>query len=463
MTLIKSQDILDESNIGYNNQVEEQVEAEDLDLFQSTQLGYGSRSVFEVSLNIVNATVGAGVIGLPYALVLSGFTPGIILSIIVAVLTTGSLYSLIVCGRKIQVYSFASLAEVTMGRFGFYALNAMLFIQSAGSVISYIILIADTLPVLASLYIPQLPILGDRQFMTILISIFLVFPLNLFRSIGALARYSAFSVFLLPIMVLTVLIRAPAYSGKNDTPLFTLGKDPVAATGIMSFAFVCSQVAFSNYLSQKNQSLKSWSQTSGVSTFMSWIISISFAVVGYLSFGVEANSNIFSNFDLDDPVINVGRLSLGVSMIFTVPMAFYPARDAIQKTIGLESSTRQPSKWEHMVLTVVLFIFFLLLGVHLRSLGKVYSIVGGIASSFLAYIIPGFAYLAVFRPFSSKRHVSTDELVPFAKPYPITELDQQDEDIHTFHSSSWLLSLCSVILVLFGTVIMLLTTISAFK
>ncbi|CAO3614807.1 unnamed protein product [Cunninghamella blakesleeana] len=400
MTIIKSQDLL-EDNIGQleNNQPHTN---EDLDLYQSTQLGYGSRNIVEVSLNIVNATVGAGVIGLPYALVLAGFTPGIILSIIVAVLTTGAIYSLIVCGRKVEVYSFASLAEYTMGRFGFYALNAMLFIQSAGSVISYIILIADTLPVLASLYIPQYPILGDRQLLTIFISIFLVFPLNLFRSIGALARWSAFSVFLLPIMVLSVLIRAPAYAGKNDTPIFNLGKDPVAATGIMSFAFVCSQVAFSNYLSQRNQSLKSWSITSGLSSSMSWVISISFAVVGYLSFGVESNSNIFSNFDIDDPVINIGRFSLGVSMILTVPMAFYPARDALQKAIGLESSTRQPSNVEHYTLTVILFIFFLIFGVKLNSLGKVYSIVGGIASSFLAYIIPGYAYLTIFRPFSKK-------------------------------------------------------------
>lgn len=262
-------------------------------------------------------------------------------------------------------------------------------------------------------------------------------------------------------MVLSVLIRAPAYAGKNDTPLFNIGKDPVAATGIMSFAFVCSQVAFSNYLSQRNQSLKSWSVTSGLSTLMSWTISISFAVVGYLSFGVESNSNIFSNFDIDDPVINIGRLSLGVSMILTVPMAFYPARDALQKAIGLESNTRQPTNTEHYALTVILFIFFLTLGVQLNSLGKVYSVVGGIASSFLAYIIPGYAYLTIFRPFSSKQYQSTDELVPFAKP--TNDITQQHEDIQTFHSSSWLLALCSLILVIFGTAIMLLTALSAFK
>lgn len=120
-------------------------------------------------------------------------------------------------------------------------------------------------------------------------------------------------------MVLTVLIRAPSYAGQHDTPLFPLGRDPIAATGIMSFAFVCSQVTFSNYLSQRNQSLSTWLQSSALATTISWTISISFAVVGYLSFGVDANANIFSNFPVDDHVINVGRLALGVSMILTVP------------------------------------------------------------------------------------------------------------------------------------------------
>jgi sodium-coupled neutral amino acid transporter 11 len=111
----------------------------DLDLAQSTQLGYGTRNVVEVSLNIVNATVGAGVIGLPFALVLSGFAPGLALSLMVAVLTTGAIYNMVLSGRKVGVYSFAGLAEHTMGQFGFYMLNIMLFIQSAGSCVSYFI------------------------------------------------------------------------------------------------------------------------------------------------------------------------------------------------------------------------------------------------------------------------------------------------------------------------------------
>lgn len=112
---------------------------EDADLLQASKPGYGTRSVLEVSLNIVNATVGSGIIGLPFALLMAGFTTGIAISAFVSILTFFAIYSLVLTGQKSQIYDFASLAKLAMGQFGFHMLNLMLFIQSAGSVISYFI------------------------------------------------------------------------------------------------------------------------------------------------------------------------------------------------------------------------------------------------------------------------------------------------------------------------------------
>jgi sodium-coupled neutral amino acid transporter 11 len=112
---------------------------EDADLLQASKPGYGTRSVLEVSLNIVNATVGSGIIGLPFALLLAGFTTGIAISAFVSILTFFAIYSLVLTGQKSQIYDFSSLAKLAMGQFGFHMLNLMLFIQSAGSVISYFI------------------------------------------------------------------------------------------------------------------------------------------------------------------------------------------------------------------------------------------------------------------------------------------------------------------------------------
>ncbi|KAI8067833.1 transmembrane amino acid transporter protein-domain-containing protein [Gongronella butleri] len=428
----------------------------DVDLVQFNQWGWGTRTQWEVALNIVNATVGAGIIGLPFALVLAGFVPGIALSVMVAFLTTGAIYSMIVCGRHLNVTSFAALAEATMGSFGFYLLNLMLFIQSAGSCVSYFLLIADTMPVLTQLYLPQFPLLHHRQTLTFLIAVILVYPLNLFRSIGALARWSAFSVLLLPVMVLTVLIRAPLSIGQHETPFFKQGTDPLAAIGIMSFAFVCSQVAFSNYLSQKDQTMRAWLGTSYLSSAISWIVSISFAIVGYVSFGVDANANLFSNFPADDPIINIGRFALALSMVLTVPMAFYPARDAVQTVLYGQRAT---TAVEHHVLTFVLYAGLLAVGLYVTELGKVYATVGGMASACLAYLIPGYAYWRLFgrRVWQAAATPAQNEQDTLAQA-PL--LVKRDSDIVS-PQGTWLLTACSLVLMLMGAIVMLLTALRA--
>ncbi|KAI7860015.1 transmembrane amino acid transporter protein-domain-containing protein [Circinella umbellata] len=438
----------------------ESITRQNFDLLQSDQPGFGTRNIVEVSFNMVNATVGAGVIGLPLALLLAGFINGIILSVIVGLLTFASVYGMVLAGQRLGVYKFAALGEHVMGRFGFHTLNLMLFIQSAGSCISYFILIADTLPILLKLYLPdEYGYFLDRRLVTMLVAIFVIFPLNIPRSIGALASWSTISVLLLPVMILSVLIRAPAYSTMHDAPLTMWGTDPVSAIGIMSFALVCSQVAFSNYLSQRNQSSTAWGCTTGLSTFMSWIISITFAIIGYLCFGKDVESNIFANFPENDNVINVGRLSLGLSMVLTVPMAFYPARDAVQKSLGFERAEKQPTTVQHYGVTIVLFVVFLLFGITVRSLGKVYSIVGGFASAYLAYIMPALAYIGAFHP----------NWLPWYRTKTIAHTEGQtlllkDDDtaILVLPQRKLWLDISSILLLSFGSVVMVFTAIKAF-
>jgi sodium-coupled neutral amino acid transporter 11 len=130
-------------------------------------------------------------------------------------------------------------------------------------------------------------------------------------------------------------------------------------------------------------------------------------------------------------------------------MGFYPARDALQKTIGFETPERSATAMQHYSVTVILFTIFLIFGVQINSLGKVYSFVGGLASSFLAYIIPGFTFIAVFHPtwlpaFIRKEAVNQDPKLVVEQP-------------------AWWLNIGSVILVLFGTLVMSFTIIGTLR
>lgn len=175
--------------------------ASERDLLQSDRPGYGSRSKIESAFNLVNSTVGAGIIGLPFAIYLAGFWTAIILSLFVAIISQLGLYMLVVSGQRSGAYKYAALMEYVMGKTGFYFLNFLILVQASGACVSYFIrkrylfflldkrgllcitsspnhfsflVIGDTIPVLLQLYFPQYSSFTERSLVITLIAIFLV-------------------------------------------------------------------------------------------------------------------------------------------------------------------------------------------------------------------------------------------------------------------------------------------------
>jgi amino acid permease len=215
-------------------------------------------------------------------------------------------------------------------------------------------------------------------------------------------------VLCLPVILLTILIRAPAYAPKEPIPLEFIGNDVFGALGIMAFAFTCHQVAFNNFLTLEDQSTSSWKHTTILSTGLSWVISMTFAIIGYLCFGDQVQSNLFMNFAVDDPLINLGRFALSISMILTIPMGIFPTREAVQKSLGFETANKQPTNTQHYAVTVVLFAIILAISVVVRSLGTVYSLVGGFSATTLAYILPASAYLVTRSAYKNNKLIFND-------------------------------------------------------
>ncbi|KAG0280430.1 hypothetical protein BGZ95_010163 [Linnemannia exigua] len=167
----------------------------------------------------------------------SGFGLGIVLSIAVAILTWMALYILIISGKKINVYKYAILCEATMGRFGFYLLNSVIFFQSAGACITYMIVVGDTIPVI-------LDILGfwaSRRWVILVSSLLFILPLLFYRSIGSLAKVSMISVMTLPPILFAVAVRGMYYAPEHKRSYDFVGNNVFPAIGVMAFAMLSTQ------------------------------------------------------------------------------------------------------------------------------------------------------------------------------------------------------------------------------
>ena len=98
--------------------------------------------------NVINSIIGAGIVGIPFAMQQTGLASGIFMTILVTLMTEKSLRLLIETAKYIDVPSYEMLFEACFGRIGFIFLSSSMFIMSYGAMISYLMIVKDTLPVL---------------------------------------------------------------------------------------------------------------------------------------------------------------------------------------------------------------------------------------------------------------------------------------------------------------------------
>jgi sodium-coupled neutral amino acid transporter 11 len=76
-------------------------------------------TVLGCSANLINAIVGSGIVGLPYAIKEAGFCAGLFLIFLCGILTEKSLRLLVETAKHVHVPSYETVAEAAFGRSGF--------------------------------------------------------------------------------------------------------------------------------------------------------------------------------------------------------------------------------------------------------------------------------------------------------------------------------------------------------
>lgn len=163
---------------------------------------------------MANSILGAGIIGLPYAVARAGFVMGIFLLITLAAVTDWTI-RLVVLNAKLS--GRESYTEVMHHCFGHWGSAGVSFFQFAfafgGYVICFIdtngsktdirmcafsVIIGDTIPHVIAYLFPVLAehaglrLLVDRRFIIVLCTLAVSFPLSLHRDIVKLSKSSGF-------------------------------------------------------------------------------------------------------------------------------------------------------------------------------------------------------------------------------------------------------------------------------
>jgi sodium-coupled neutral amino acid transporter 11 len=407
-------------------------------------------SILGASSNLVNSIVGAGIIGIPYALRMSGLWVGILLLILVAVLTDKSLRLLIEQAsfhpklHHLPIHTFEDLASYPFGKFGSGFILFNMFIMAYGAMVAYLLIIKDTIPTV--LGYEHGDNLLERNLILVVTSLFIMVPLSMQRDMASLSCTSAISVTADIILVVFVAAFSPVAETVEENGGFgqVLRNDGINNTlfvglGILSTAMACQHSAFIVANSLENKTRSRWSWVTKQSIGLSAILCAILGICGYLGFLGQTQGDVLNNFPLGTVQADGARILLAFTMFFTYPMESFVARHVLIMLIHngdmdarggctLENESRVEEEElgdeagggadggddltvstsrsiiegggllcmnRRQTWTLLVYLSTLLPALIFSDIGPVLSVTGAIGGGCISYIGPGLVYLGV--------------------------------------------------------------------
>ncbi|KAI8319031.1 hypothetical protein GQ54DRAFT_266025 [Martensiomyces pterosporus] len=350
--------------------------------------------------NLTNAIVGAGVIGLPYAMRQAGFAVGILMIVALACVVDWTLRILALNSKLSGRHTYQGLVEHCFGRWGLLANSFFQGAMAGGGMASFIVIVGDTLPHVLSALLPSVDstsvgkVIFSRRFVVAFFVIFLAYPLSLYRDIGKLGKTSAFAVVAMCTIIVSVIVEGPQIDASlragPDMPVRLANAGFFQAVGVITFAFVCHHNSFMIYGSLKKPTLNRYFELVHFSTAIAAAASLVIAIFGYLYFRDKTQGNILNNFPQDNFLINIARFLFALNMITTFPMETLVAREVIDSLFFPDSEF---SLKRHVLITTGLCAVGLAVGESVCNLGAILELTGGMSASFLAFIMPSGCYI----------------------------------------------------------------------
>jgi len=377
----------------------------DEDLKETLDFDGGTSSIPFASFNFINSIVGAGIIGLPFAVKEAGIGLGIILLLLCGILTDFSVRMLVDTARNSGCKDYEEVCEKAFGRLGYYSVSAMMFIFAFGAMIAYFVIIGDTFSSVFGMWGFHV----ERKVIILVCAFLIILPLSSLRDMSSLSYTSAVSVGCDVVIVIVVLFKSlfgadvdPADyvnhtksaaqhpKGMHVDPWDFAHSAFMQAFGAMCFAYVCQHSCLLVFQSLSNPSTQRWNIVTHISVGTAIIMSMLLSISAYSKFEMETQANVLNNFPQNDGWIAMCRLLLAMTMFFTYPMEFFVCRHSWISTVheGWEDTN-----FLHYSVTVCIFGASLLLALLTDDLGFILELTGGFAATFLGFILPAACWL----------------------------------------------------------------------
>ncbi|KAL3786576.1 hypothetical protein ACHAWO_000730 [Cyclotella atomus] len=366
--------------------------------------------------NLITAIVGAGIIGIPYAMRETGLVAGILLIIFSGAVGCKSLRLLVETAKHVDATSYEILCEATFGGVGWILCNSNMFLMSWGPMLSYMMIVKDTAPIVLGFESEE-----GQNMILIICSVGIMLPLSLQRDIADLAKTSQICVIFDVFLVAMIAYYSPTSESitQNNGLLYILYNSTFRPStcfiglGIISFAFSCQHSSLIIAGSLENPTVARWQKVTASALGICSILAIVMGSFGYIGFMELTEGDIFNNFPLPSEgsdsielatakAINVARGVLCGIMFFVYPLESYVARHVIMANLFRGRDAHEGDdhavldRWDRRVTTtIMLFLSVLIPALHFNDVGLVLALTGTVAATSLTYLLPGLIFIGV--------------------------------------------------------------------
>jgi len=287
---------------------------------QTTTVDEHKSGLVGCTANLVNAIVGSGIVGIPYAVRKAGFGAGVCLVLFLALVTEKSLRLLIGTAKHVHCPTYETAMEAAFGVAGFRFVAINMFIMAYGAMLSYLMIVKDSFSMMVG--IDAHDILMKRAVL-LLVSLTVMVPLSSQRDMADLAKTSRLSVVFDTILVSLVAYNAPVGASLQAMGGWStlLATDVIhyetifVGIGVLSFAFVCQHSAFLVAGSLDRPTMPRWSITTRSALLLCAVLATTSGVSGYVGYLHETEGNILNNLDPKSWTANVARGLVSKSLI----------------------------------------------------------------------------------------------------------------------------------------------------
>ncbi|XP_028248332.1 amino acid transporter AVT1I-like isoform X2 [Glycine soja] len=351
----------------------------------------GSTSFLSTCFNGLNALTGVGILSVPYALASGGWLSLVLLfAIAAAAFYTGTLIKRCM-DKNSNIKTYPDIGELAFGKIGRLIISVSMYTELYLVSIGFLILEGDNLNNLCPIEEVQIAgfVIGGKQLFVILVAL-IILPTVWLDNLSMLSYVSASGVFASAVIILSI-----SWTGTSDGVGFhqkgTLVNWRGIPTAVSLYAFCyCAHPVFPtlyNSMTNKHQ----FSNVLLVCFLLTTVGYASMAIIGYLMFGADVESQVTLNLPLNKVSSKLAIYTTLVNPISKFALMATPITNALKDLLPRAYKNRATN----ILVSTVLVISATIVALSVPFFGDLMSLVGAFLSVTASILLPCLCYLKI--------------------------------------------------------------------